>query len=319
MLFFIYFIAVYALPPPFPIPAGNLPSGSQLPTDLSGVKVVIIGGTRGIGNATAWEFHNRGASVTITTRNLINGGDYGPFTVMELEYGQDKSVEKFVNKYVKQVGRIPDVLLDMGLTLYGGNILDFKKEDMEYATKMYITDPLLLIKEMLVHNNVSRPFNISIAISTTSYGATTSFLGLYPAGKIAKKDFIRDFAVYQGPKYYPNVRITGIACSNVNTTLALTGYNPSVEMGDPVNVKFLQVAIMGAKVYGTDPTIVAKAHLEATTLLTHSNNTIYLVQPSASGRILSEILHNIYVNDNTTQYVIDSREYYTLNGVNMTI
>ena len=314
--FFCLFNVIFCALTPFPIPAANLPSGNPLPTDLTGVKVVIIGGTHGIGNATAYEFYNRNASVTITTRNLFTAA-VSPFRVMELEYGRGKkNVEKFVKKYINQVG-FPDVLVDCGLVFFTGLVMDFDRDHMEYAMKMYITDPFLLYREFLKHNNASKPFNISIAISAVSYGTVSSFYALYAVGKMAKKDFVRDFALYEGPKYYPNVRITGIACAYVNTSIAVNSYNPSANRGDAFSIKFVEVNILLNNLLGIPASTVALAHLEAITTLTKENNTLYLVPTAGDGRTRAEILYNIYVNDNTTEFLKDNNAIYLSLGLNI--
>ena len=192
---FALFVLSFSLPLPLPIPAPNLPSGLPLPVSLAGLEVLIVGGTKGIGNATAWEFYNRNASVTITTRDLESASPV-PFRILELEYGRGKSVERFVEKYVARVGRIPDILVDAGLVSYVGNLLDFDRDHMEYATRMYITDPILLVREFLLRNNVSIPFTVSFALSTASYGAATDFINLYTIGKIAKKNFVCQRLLY---------------------------------------------------------------------------------------------------------------------------
>lgn len=307
-----------ALPPPLAIPAPELPSGKPLPTSLVGVKVLIVGGSKGIGNATAWEFHNRGASVTITTRHVNNASSV-PFQIMELEYGRgNNNVEKLAKKYIKKEGRIPDILVDCGLTSYIGNLVDFSRDDMEYAMRMFAIDPILLVKEFLKSNDVARPFNVSFALSTASYGAATHFIALYAAGKQIKKDWIRDFALYEGPKYYPNVRLVGVACSNVNTTLIDSSYNPSALNGDPLHVQFQQILKTSALLQGTNPVTVAKAHLEVTTTMTYANSTLFLVSTSPTGRFFTEVLQAIYVQTNTTQFIKDSKDAYLLYGLNIT-
>ena len=314
--FFCLFNVIFTSLVPHTIPAANMPTGIALPTNLTGVRVLIIGGNGGIGNATAFEFYNRGASVTITTTDRDNV-DASPFRVMKLEYGRGKrNVEKFVDRYLEHVG-FPDVLVDIGLTYFTGLMMDFTRDEMEYATRMYITDPLLLYREFLKHNNVSKPFNISIALSTVSFGAAGSFSGLYAAGKMAKKDFVRDFALYEGPKYYPNVRISGIACSYVDTRIVVDGYNPSADRGDAFQIQFVEVVTGLNSALGLPPVTVALAHLEAITTLTKENNSIYLVPTSPSGRVTSEILYNVYVSDNTTEFTKDNYAFYSLVGLNI--
>lgn len=319
MIFFYFILYIkfaFSALVPYPIPDANLPSGISLDVDLTDKKILITGGLHGIANATGWEFYDRNADVTITTRDLNNEYN-GPFDLMEFEYGPaNNRIQKFVKSYLRKNGGI-DALVDIGLTAFTGLWLDFTPEEMEFATRMYLTDRLSLYREFFKYNNVSRPFNISIAMSTVAYGAGSNYFPLYTAGKKALKMFIKDFNLYEGPKYYPNVRFTSVSCSYVNTRVMLDGYNPSANRGDPFSIRFVEVATY-LTAQGLSPVVVALAHLEAITKLTSENNTHYIVPTSPTGRIQSEIFYNIEVNDNTTQYQKDTITLYTAAGMNMT-
>ena len=307
-----------SLPAPFPIPNDVLSNNVTLP-DLTGVEALIVGGSKGNGNATAWIAYNQGASVTITSRDrdTVNNSLYN---VMDLDYCMKGSVDRFWNKYLQQHdGYRPSLVGLFGLQYYQGDMLDFDLEHMECAMQMYVIGPLYLMGKIIKHvdpDGVRRPLNISIALSAAGYGAGTSFLGLYAGGKAILKDFIRDFAVYSGPHYYPEVRITGIACAYAKTTLTATSYNPSVEKGDALNIKLQQQVLVIQNQVGSNPYDIGFAHMIGLTLLTKANNTIYLV-PVLTGRGTSDLLYSIYVSDNTTQFVKDTYVVYNFLGVNI--
>ena len=317
-LFFSLLVSIYALPPPFPIPNDVLSHNVTLP-DLTGQQALIIGGSKGNGNATAWHAYNQGAEVTITSRDrdTVNNSLY---TVMDLDYCVKGSVDRFWNKYLqKNNGYRPSLVGNFGLEYYQGDMLDFDLDHMECAMQMYVIGPLYLIGKIIKHvdpDGIRRPLNISFALSSAGYGAGTSFLGLYAGGKAILKDFIKDFAVYSGPHYYPEVRITGIACSYAKTTLTATSYNPSVEKGDALNIKIQQEVARIENAVGSNPYDIGFAHLIGLTLLTKQNNTIYM-EPVTTGRGTSDLLYSVYVSDNTTQFVKDTYVVYNFLGVNI--
>ena len=181
---------------------------------------------------------------------------------------------------------------------------------------MYITDPIEAVRQILTRNPSNVQLNITLGISTVSFGTLSSFYSMYGAGKVFKKDFIRDFQLYEQPRYYPNVRIAGVACGFVNTSIMTDGYNPSVGKGDQFMIDYITKVTAMCK-FGTDPDVVGQAHVEAGTLLLPSNNSIYLVLsgPRSSG---ADIFYNIYTNDYTQQYKIDNNLVYLSLGLNLT-
>ncbi len=317
-LFFSIFVSIYAFPPPFPIPNDVLSHNVTLP-NLTGETMLVIGGSKGIGNATAWLAYNLGADVTITSRDrdTVNNSLY---TVMDLDYCVKGSVDRFWHKYLqKNNGYRPSLVAHFGLQSYQGDMLDFDLEHMECAANMYFIGPLYLIGKIIKHvdpDGIKRPLNISFALSTASYGAATSFIGLYAGGKMILKDFIRDFQIYSGPHSYPEVRIIGIACAYANTTLSLTTYNPSVQKGDALNIKLKQAVEASGNLIGSNPVDIAFGHLIGLTLLTKQNNTIFM-EPSLNGRSTSDLLYSIYASDTTTQFVKDTYSIYNLLGINI--
>lgn len=319
MLLYLYFInfCLSALVP-YPVPYANLPSGAPLPTNLTGIEVLIVGGLEGIAQADAEAFYSRGASVSITTRDLDNVMNLSlPYRVFELEFGRSGSVDRFISKYMKKVGRIPDILVDVGQQWFIGLMLDFNRTMLMYAMQMYIIDPLMLIQGFLQYNDVSRPFNITFALSSAAFAAV-HFEEYYSAGKKLKMDFVKNFRLYEGPKYYPNVRVSGVLCAYTNTNYVANSFNPSAARGDPLMTAYPEIVQYIENALNYSAANVALAHLEASTTLTPSNNSLYLVNTTVSTRTGTEVLYNVYVNDDTQTYNADYLAFFASVGLNIT-
>lgn len=309
-------MASFGLPAPLHIPAASLPfPGNTLPTNLSGIEVLIVGGTSGIGNATAWEYHNRGASVTITGRDAINA-DPVPFRVMELDYTNMQMTDKFVAKYIKKVGRTPHIAHLIGAQFYWGNLMDFDSEHLRNAMDMYVTGPLTICRDLIQNSGPATPINITFALSTTANGAATSTMGPYAGGKMILRDHIRDFALEDGPKKYPWVTLRGVQCAYVKTDFVPKGYNPSILDGDSFSIDMDTKLAAYTITNGNTPQQVALAHLEAATTWVNGEN-LFLVPTSVSGRVISEILYSVYASDSTPKFRHDSIIFYQMMGVNI--
>jgi NAD(P)-dependent dehydrogenase (short-subunit alcohol dehydrogenase family) len=318
MLFLILLINLsFCLPAPFPIPAGTLPSGNPIVSDLTGKLILIIGGLKGIANQSAHQFAALGATVVITTRN--KNGVISPFDVFELEFGKKNSLDKFFDKWQDKYGVSPDIIDMIGTQYVSGDLLDLSDYDFEWASKLYFVDPLVFINRMLkmsVEPEVPRPMNITIALSTAGFGSGSTFLSYYALGKTLLKDFIYNFNVYYGPHNYPHVRIAGVSCAYAKTSFVANQYNPSIIKGDQFNIALNQVVLNLENLIGTNPAVIAAAHVEASVALNPSNNSIYLVPP-LTGRSASDTLYSIYASDTTTQFVADTRLAYLSFGLNI--
>lgn len=241
--------------PVLPLPNITLPS-------LAGKYFVVVG-CRGIALQVVLQAHALGATVICTTRDKTTF-DYttvpSDVDVRELEYGKDKSVQRFVTKYMNKYGRIPDYVDDCGLTVYNGDQIAFTEDELIYQAQMYIIGSLLLEQGFMSFNNLSIPVVWNYALSTAGKGVPPVFQEFYNVGKVFK---IKHIEGNNANKKYPNVRMTGVACVFANTTISATSYNPSALMGDLAQIEFQYLTIALAGIIGVPPSVVALAHLQA--------------------------------------------------------
>jgi 3-oxoacyl-[acyl-carrier protein] reductase len=131
--------------------------------DFNGQNVVITGGSRGIGFATAKAFLERGAHVAICSKDPDRIADaesglrpYGSVTAQVADVRDRGQVESFVNRVVKELTRIDVLVNNAGATWIG----DFAQEDYESIDRvidvnvkgvMYMTRAVL--PHMLEQNN----------------------------------------------------------------------------------------------------------------------------------------------------------------------
>ncbi len=101
--------------------------------------VVITGGAKGIGKATAEEFKKQGAKVAVID---ILENDYFVGSV-----GEKESLEAFSEKVINDFGHV-DVLVNNALPIMRG-IDECSYEEFEYALKVGVTAPFYLTKLFL--------------------------------------------------------------------------------------------------------------------------------------------------------------------------
>lgn len=96
---------------------------------LNGQKIVITGGSKGIGYAMAKKFVSEGAKVVITGRNeesLINAIDALGNNASYVRYDSADTggIDSFIAECCSKVGCIDSLVLNAGISLHEGNILN---------------------------------------------------------------------------------------------------------------------------------------------------------------------------------------------------
>lgn len=100
---------------------GNQWSTADIP-DLSGKRIIVTGGNRGLGHASALELAKKGASVVITSRSMVKGEAAiaeirkavpdADVSAMELDLSSFASVRSFAAAYKEKYGNDVHVLLN---------------------------------------------------------------------------------------------------------------------------------------------------------------------------------------------------------------
>lgn len=324
VLFTLGFVAFYRTASPYALPFNPVPlhidapvclTGRSLDINLTGQLVHIIGGRSGNAKATAEVLASRGASIVTSTRFPNKLGEMAfPSTVLELGDFHN-NMKRYWRNFVARFGRMPDVLIDIGLTFYTGFMSDFTKDEKEYVTRMYVTDPLELYYEaMEMSKLMGQSLTISIAESVVGYDALPMGYQLYYMGKILKRDLIKNFPVLEGPMKYPNVRIIGVACAYVDTNVAVNAVNPSALKGNAYFQNFFNINILLNKNFGVAPSVYGNSQLEAIYFNQYPKDSNMCIVPHKGDQAavlgLYDVLHGVYQIGNSTQFVANTQFYF---------
>jgi hypothetical protein len=329
LLFTLGFAALYLTASPYALPFNVVPlhidapvclTGRSLDINLTGQIVHVIGGRSGNAKATAEVLASRGATVVISTRYPSKAiGNQFPTTVLELGNHRN-DMNKYWRDFVRRFGRMADVVVDIGVTFYTGFMSDFSREQKEYCTRMYVTDPLELYYEAM---EMSKEFNqsltISIAESVVGYDALPMGYQLYHMGKKLKRDLIKNFPVLEGPMKYPNVRIIGVACAYVDTNVAVNAVNPSALKGNAYFQNFFDINILLNKNFGIAPSVYGMSQLEAIYFNQYPKDSNICLVPHKGDQTtvlgLYDLLYGMYQIGNSTQFVANTQFYFRQIGL----
>lgn len=121
------------------------------------MKVLITGGTKGIGKAIADEFHEKGSEVHITGRSSSDL----PFTFHKVDFSKDDSIKSFFDE-------ISGIEFDVVINNAGINkinpVTEILQEDWDDILKVNLTAPFLLMQKTIPSmkkNKFGRIVNIS--------------------------------------------------------------------------------------------------------------------------------------------------------------
>jgi NAD(P)-dependent dehydrogenase (short-subunit alcohol dehydrogenase family) len=140
--------------------------------DFKGKKVVITGGSRGIGKKITEEFKNKGAKVAVIDKADSN-------LECDLFYKGDISTEKvlisFSNKVLQEFGKI-DYLINNACLSRKGLLSNCDYDDFNYVLKVGVTAPYVLTKLFLEYFNLGAAIvNISSTRAKMSQPDTESY------------------------------------------------------------------------------------------------------------------------------------------------
>jgi short-subunit dehydrogenase len=194
--------------------------------------VVITGGGRGIGRATAIEFGAEGASLVLAGRRMdaLHTAGYEAeragapaHEVVRCDVAIDDDLQGLVDKTIARFGRI-DVLVNNAGVVSGGRLDEISAEDIQRMSTVNIWAPMRLTQIALPHMRAAKSGTI-INISSVAGRMGLPYYSVYCASKFAMRGFseslrrevshdgIHVMAVYPGPTatdLVENVEFTGI-------------------------------------------------------------------------------------------------------------
>jgi short-subunit dehydrogenase len=162
---------------------------------FAGSVVVITGGGRGIGRATALAFAEEGATCVLAGRRMDalqnaagevrHSGGIGD--VVHCDVMKEQDLQALVGKTLEAHGRI-DVLVNNAGVLTGGRIDEVGKDDIDRIVGVNIWAPLRLTQLVVPHMRERKAGSI-VNISSVAGRMGVPYLATYSASKFALRGF----------------------------------------------------------------------------------------------------------------------------------
>lgn len=191
---------------------------------MKGKVVLITGGTRGIGKATAIEFVKLGANVIV---NYVNNDKAAEDLKKEIEkinkgkvYFYKTDISNFANLkpmvdfVVKTFGKI-DILINNAGIVYDREFEEIKYQESLEIVKTNMLAPLFLcqlVAPIMVKNGYGKIINVSSTSGMYDFNPGTAD---YAMSKIALQSLTKDLSM----KYAPIINVNAIAPGWVNTDM----------------------------------------------------------------------------------------------------
>lgn len=210
---------------------------------MSGKVVLITGGTKGVGEATAKRFLDAGAVVEVCGRNEPEGYDEATadarFTALDVR--KSEQLEAWVEAVVERHGRIDVVINNAGGSPFG-RFEEGSPRYMSAVTELNFLSAAYLARAAFAALKESGG-NI-INITSISARRPSPGTAIYGAAKAALENLTRSLAA----EWAPVIRVNAISCGLVATDSALSHYGseeqyakvaetiPRGQLADPVEI-----------------------------------------------------------------------------------
>ena len=166
-----------------------------MPLRFKGQVVVVTGGGRGIGRATALEFAAEGATVVLAGRRMdalrttaAEVGDAGgKAMVVRCDVVIEEQLRALVDRAIKKYGKI-DVLVNNAGVVTGGRLDEIDPDDIRRMVEVNIWAPLRLTQLALPHMRGAGRGTI-VNISSLAGRMGVPFYSTYSASKYALRGF----------------------------------------------------------------------------------------------------------------------------------
>jgi NAD(P)-dependent dehydrogenase (short-subunit alcohol dehydrogenase family) len=162
---------------------------------FKGQVVVITGGGRGIGRATALEFASEGATCVLAgrrldaletaTRECVSSGGRGE--IARCDVAVDGDLRELIEGAMARHGRI-DVLVNNAGVVSGGRLDEIPPEDVERMTLVNVWAPIRLAQIVVPHMRAAKAGTI-VNVSSVAGRMGLPFYATYCASKYAMRGF----------------------------------------------------------------------------------------------------------------------------------
>jgi NAD(P)-dependent dehydrogenase (short-subunit alcohol dehydrogenase family) len=162
---------------------------------FSGQVVVVTGGGRGIGRATALEFASEGANIVVCGRRmdaLEEAADEArrwgvEAAVLRCDVAVDEDLVNLVDRTIERFGRI-DVLVNNAGVVAGGRLDEISADDVARMVGVNVWGPIRLSQLALPHMRAAKSGTI-VNISSMAGRMGMPYYATYCASKFAMRGF----------------------------------------------------------------------------------------------------------------------------------
>lgn len=185
--------------------------------------VLITGGSRGIGRATAIEFGKLGAKIVIIyasndkkAKEVINeiNNIGGNAVCFKSDISKQENLKTIVDFTIKTFGKI-DILVNNAGVVFDREFEDIKYEESLQIVKTNMLAPLFLSKlvaPIMLKNGYGKIINVSSTSGMYDFNPGTAD---YAMSKIALQSLTKDLSM----KYAPTINVNAVAPGWVNTDM----------------------------------------------------------------------------------------------------
>lgn len=193
--------------------------------DVSGRRVVVTGGTAGIGLAAAAHLVRCGARVVICGRRATGGeiaaGIGAEFIAMDV--GDEASVAAGFERVAERFEALDALILNAGIDAYHGEVDSL---DLEVFERVIDVNTMGVVRAVRHGVNMVRDHGAVIVTSSPAGSVGAPGMAAYGASKAALDQLVRVWALELGPR---RVRVNGVLPGNVETEL-VSESTPDVEL-----------------------------------------------------------------------------------------
>jgi 3-oxoacyl-[acyl-carrier protein] reductase len=184
--------------------------------DFTGTRVLVTGGTSGIGHATATLFRDAGADVTITGTKPDPAGyeaDLSGMTYRQLILTNAKSIDDLVGST-----RVLDVLVNNAGANFPGGLDEARPEGFEASVSLNLTGPYRLTVGLRHALNKSQAVGGASVVNLASLSAlrAVTLVPGYGAAKAGIVSLTHNLAVKWAPH---NIRVNAVTPGVIDTPM----------------------------------------------------------------------------------------------------
>ena len=192
-----------------------VPTGGSDPFSVTGRRIVIVGGTAGIGLAVAAHLAEAGAVVTITGRRVegegIAAGIGASFVAMDV--ADDASVVEGFAEITRAADHIDCLVLNAGVDLVYGEI---DALDLDTFRTVLDVNTMGLVRAMAAGVGAIGPGGSVVVTSSPAGSIAAPGMAAYAASKAALDSLVRTWALELGPK---SIRVNAVLPGIVESEL----------------------------------------------------------------------------------------------------